>query len=124
MLECRTLPSIYTVLNTQDSGSGSLRDAIVGASDGDTIVFDSSLVGQTITLTSGQLAISANLDIVGLGADQLAVSGNYQSRVFSIATGVTAEIENLTITHGLATSGGGVENAGTLTLVGCAVSNN
>jgi hypothetical protein len=28
--------------------------------------------GQTITLTSGQLAITKNLDIEGLGADRLA----------------------------------------------------
>src|SRR5438477_5225130 len=40
-----------TITNTNDSGVGSLRDALAGASDGDTINF--SVTG-TITLTSGQ----------------------------------------------------------------------
>ena len=39
-----------TVINTNDSGPGSLRQALVEANDGDTINFDSSLNGQKITL--------------------------------------------------------------------------
>src|SRR5215472_8883020 len=46
-----------TVINTNDSGAGSLRQALVDANDGDTIDFDSSLNGQTITLTKGQLIV-------------------------------------------------------------------
>src|SRR5438477_2388621 len=75
-LEDRSLPSTLTVTNNFDSGPGSLRAAIAAASSGDTINFANSLKGQTITLTTGQLAISKNLDIEGLGADKLAVSGN------------------------------------------------
>src|SRR5262249_12106523 len=51
-LECRNLPSTLMVLTNADSGTGSLRDTIAAANRGDTIVFDSSLDGQTITLTS------------------------------------------------------------------------
>src|SRR6516165_7103032 len=76
ILEDRTLPSTLTVLNNLDSGAGSLRDAIKNAGSGDTIVFASSLNGQTITLTSGGLAISHSLDIEGPGANLLAISGN------------------------------------------------
>ena len=38
------------VLNTDDSGSGSLRQAVADAGDGATILFDSRLSGQTISL--------------------------------------------------------------------------
>ena len=41
-----------TVINTNDSGPGSLRQALADAQDDDTIGFDPSLNGQTITLTS------------------------------------------------------------------------
>jgi hypothetical protein len=99
-LEDRTLPSTLTVLNNLDSGDGSLRAMIAAASDGDTINFDRHLRGQTITLTSGELAITKSLDIEGLGADQLAVSGNHASRVFNISGGVTVTIAGLTITDG------------------------
>src|SRR5262249_36266185 len=83
VLEDRTLLSTITVLTNAASGPGSLRAAIADAQSGDQIVFDPSLYGQTITLTSGQLAVSKSLDIEGPGADQLAVSGNHQSRVFA-----------------------------------------
>src|SRR5262249_13635348 len=84
-LEARALPSTLTVLNALDSGAGSLRDAIKNANSGDTIVFASGLNGQTITLTSGELAISKSLDIEGSGAGLLAISGNHASRIFDIS---------------------------------------
>src|SRR3954447_24114469 len=81
-LEDRTVLSTLTVTNNHDGGAGSLRAAIKAANSGDTIVFAPSLDGQTITLTSGELAISKSLDIEGPGADKLAVSGNNAVRVF------------------------------------------
>ena len=57
-LEERTLLSTLTVVNTADSGPGSLRATIAGAAAGDTIVFNHALAGQTITLTSGELTIA------------------------------------------------------------------
>ena len=116
-LEDRSLTSTLTVLNNADSGPGSLRDTIATASSGDTIVFDNKLNGQTITLTSGELAISKNLDIEGLGAKNLTVSGNDSSRVFDVSVGVTATIAKLAIAHGMADTGGGIDNAGNLTLM-------
>src|SRR5207244_5070616 len=118
-LEDRTVLSTLTVSNTLDSGKGSLRDAIKKANSGDTIVFDSSLNGQTITLTSSELAISKSLDIEGPGASRLAVSGNNASRVFDISQNqkpVAVTIAGLTIENGLASSspavgaGGGILN--------------
>jgi hypothetical protein len=50
--------STLLVTSPADSGPGSLRAVIVAAQSGDQIVFDQSLSGQTITLTSGPLAIT------------------------------------------------------------------
>ena len=63
-----------TVTNTNDSGIGSLRQAISDSSPGDTIDFDSSLNGLTITLTTGELLIDKDLSIIGPGANLLAVN--------------------------------------------------
>src|SRR5438094_630357 len=87
VLEDRTVPS--TVTNLADSGSGSLRDAIVAANahpGADTIDFAPGLQG-TIALTSGELLITESVAIHGPGASRLAVSGNDASRVFEIASG-------------------------------------
>jgi hypothetical protein len=115
-LEDRTLLSTFTVSNTADSGAGSLRAAIAGAASGDTIVFSNRLAAQTITLTSGELAITKNLSISGLGANRLTISGNDAQRVFDVAAGATVSISNLTIADGFADQGAGIQNAGTLLL--------
>ncbi len=116
ILEDRTVLSTLTVLNTLDKGTGSLRDTITKAKDGDTIVFASSLDGQTITLTSDQLTINKSLDIEGPGASRLAISGNDSNRVFNINEWLTVTIDGLTITHGQAggdgNGGGGILNNG------------
>src|SRR5215831_17841353 len=117
-LEDRWLPSTLTVMNNHDHGAGSLRAEIAAAASGDTIVFDQSLVGQTITLTSGELVINKNLGIEGLGANNLTVSGNNASRVFDVTNNATVTIADLTIANGSAMSatdpsqqgGGGVLN--------------
>jgi hypothetical protein len=127
VLEDRIVPSTLTVLNNLDKGAGSLRDAITKASNGDTIVFDPSLNGQTITLTSDQLTINENLDIEGPGASLLAISGNGNNRVFNIPQGNSVTIAGLTITQGLGNGigGGGVLVAGsTLALTNDVLSDN
>jgi nitrous oxidase accessory protein NosD len=84
-----------TVTNTDDSGPGSLRDAISTADPGDTIEF--SVTG-AITLTSGSLTLDKNLTIKGPGAAQLAISGG-GNPVLVINSGVIA-ISGLTIQNG------------------------
>jgi hypothetical protein len=119
-----------TVLNTNDSGGGSLRQAIIDANTtagADTIVFDSTVFNtpRTITLTSGELGISDDLAVQGPGANLLSVSGNQASRVFQIGAGVTASISGLTITGGSTVDfGGGLFNGGAMTLTDCTVSGN
>ena len=120
-----------SVLNTNDSGAGSLRQAIADVSPGGTIAFDAGLAGQTIYLTSGELFLPQNLAIIGLGANQLTVSGNHASRVFDIAPGAVCVLSGLTIADGLAGAsapnpylGGGIFNAGNLSVVDCALRGN
>src|SRR5215468_12321324 len=112
-----------TVTNTNDSGPGSLRDALAVANDGDTI--DATGVSGTILLTSGELQITHSVTINGPGAGNLAVNGNANSRVFeNFASDVT--ISGFTITNGSAfggANGGGILNHGELTLSESSVSN-
>ena len=122
VLEDRTLPSTFTVLNLNDAGTGSLRAAITAANTNvgaDTITFAKGLSG-TIKLKTGELLITDSVTIKGTGADNLAVSGNGASRVFETAAGLNVTISGLTITKGYAADqGGGILNDGSnLTLSG------
>jgi CSLREA domain-containing protein len=97
------------------AGDLSLREALLYSADGRTINFASDLRG-TITLELGELFVDRNLSIKGTGAKNLTISGNYRSRVFSIAANVTADISGLTIAKGWMDVGSGIYNAGNLTL--------
>jgi hypothetical protein len=123
------------VYNNNDSGVGSLRQAIAenhALGGGNTIVF--SNISGTITLTTGVLLIGDNVTIIGPGANVLTVDGNYPNatnRAFHIGPGVTITISGLSIVHGYATGsppadyGGAVYNdRAILTLSNCAVSDN
>ncbi|MEO2087952.1 MAG: right-handed parallel beta-helix repeat-containing protein [Gemmataceae bacterium] len=126
-LEDRTVPSTYWVTNTLDAGAGSLRAAVAAANahpGADDIRFKQPAWG-TITLAS-ELLVTDAVDIDGPGAGKLTVSGGNATRVFNIAAGVTASIEDLTVANGKVTGGdgGGILNAGTLTLDDVVVSGN
>src|SRR6476619_2930045 len=100
-----TQAATITVTNTNDSGAGSLRQALAGAVNGDTINFDSSLNGQAITLTSSQLLVNKSITITGPGADQLRVQrstaiGTPQFRILYVSPGNTVTISGLAIQGG------------------------
>ena len=127
-LERRDVPSTLTVTSSADSGAGTLRADVAAASSGDTIVFDPSLNGQTITLTSGQLDISKDLTIQGPGAGQLTISGYARaySRIFEV-DGAAVNISGLTMSNGYALGGNGgaiLNNWGVLNVSDCTLSNN
>jgi Matrixin/PKD domain/Right handed beta helix region/Periplasmic copper-binding protein (NosD) len=113
-LEVRCVLSTFTVSNTNDSGAGSLRDAVTQANSSagpDTIDFSSLFnSAQTITLTSGELDLTdaATTTITGTGANLLSVSGNNASRVFVIAPGADAALSGLTVTGGRSTNSAGI----------------
>jgi hypothetical protein len=109
-----------TVTNTNDSGPGSLREALANANDGDTINF---AVTGTITLTNGELVISRNVTIAGPGANRLSIDGGHEfwgpQATFHIVSGKTVTIFGLTITgHG----GGILNDEAILTVSNCVIS--
>jgi hypothetical protein len=110
-----------TVTNTDDDGAGSLRQAIAGAHNGDTIRFG---VSGTITLSTGELLVDKSVNISGPGSDNLTVAGGF-GRVFHVSNGVTTTIAGLTITNGDEDGGGGIRNDhATLVVDKCTVSGN
>jgi hypothetical protein len=111
------------VTTLADTGVGSLRAALGLAGDDYVITFAPAVLG-TITLTSGELQVHHNVTIVGPGSGQLSVSGGGASRVLEMFAGTTVSVSGLTLTGGFADSGGGVRNAGTLTLTDCSITNN
>jgi hypothetical protein len=116
------------VTNTNDSGPGSLRQALADANDGETINFDAALKGQSIDLTTAELVIDKSVTITGPGPDMLAVSGSFLAfRVLHVMPSRTVNIQGLTITSGFPhfDVGGGILNDhAVLTLRSCSVANN
>lgn len=104
---------MITVTNNNDSGAGSLRQAIADAALGEEITF--SITG-TITLTTGELLISQDVIITGPGSSSLTIDGNGASRCFNTDSGVIS-ISGLLIFNGADSQGGGLHNEATLTMV-------
>jgi hypothetical protein len=142
-LEERCQPTTFTVVLTTDAGgaggqmvsatTGDLRYCISQAdathtATRDTIVFSRKVFGtpQTITLDStlGPLVVNDahRLTITAADLGRVTVSGGDATEVFDVAGGTVA-LRNLVISHGAATGadsvGGGINNAGNLTLTDC-----
>ena len=116
-----------SVTNTNDSGPGSLRQALAVANDGDTI--NATGVSGVIALTSGELLVGKSVTINGAGADVLAVDGNAGGSVLQIGTGAgapTVAISGFTIRNGQGGFGGGILNGSgaTLTITDSTISGN
>ncbi len=117
-LEQRALMAVLSVSNLQDSGPGSLREAILTANSNnefDEIRFDLSGEGSnTIVLTSGELPITDSLDLFGPGSGNLIITSNNNSRLFNIQEQgffeVFVNISGVTLTGGKADKGGAIRN--------------
>ncbi len=128
---------LISVANANDSGPGSLRQAVLDVCPGGTITFDPGLAGSTISLSGGHIWINKSLAIEGLGADELAISGNevehydYSKQgddvggVFWVQgeyvddnlQAIEVSISGLTIKDGRAREGGGIYNHSRSTLI-------
>jgi hypothetical protein len=88
-------------------------------------------ITETITLATALPSLNhPNLTISGPGANSLAVQrstagGTPNFRIFTINGGKTVAISGLTIANGyVSTDGGGIANFGSLTITGCAITDN
>jgi hypothetical protein len=135
-LEDRMAPAVLTVNTLLDENMQdqfvSLREAINTVNAGTTAGLSAAEKAQitgvlgvndtiqfggltsTIVLNAGQLSIFRSVDIEGPGANLLTIDGNYSSRVFFVANKADLTLDQLTVTHGRATQGAGIDNAGNL----------
>jgi hypothetical protein len=114
------------VITLADDGTaGSLRGVLASALNGDKITF---LATGTITLTNGELPVTANVNIAGPGPASVVISGNRANRAFNVSSNVQVQMSGLAVRDCVATStfsgaGGAIYNAGSLTLSNCVISN-
>jgi hypothetical protein len=133
MLSCTsptpTVTPTTRVTSTNDSGPGSLRQALADADNGDTINFDPLLNRRNIGLTTAELVIDKNVTINGPGSNLLGVYRSSQTsiRIIHVMPDVTATVAGLTISGGYSGDqqfGGGILNDhAVLTLESCLVQN-
>jgi len=113
------------VTNCNDSGAGSLRNAISIAQSGDNI----DLLGLTcdrIVLTSGELVVpQASLTLLGLSRDALTIDANARGRAIRHAGTGTLRVYRLTIVNGRVTTtfadGGCIKSAGTAEVINSSI---
>jgi hypothetical protein len=114
------MASTFTVSNLDDSGTGSLRQAVIDANnDGSppaVIDFTPGLTG-LINLSSGTLAITGNdVTIQGPGPGTLEIDGD-GVQTLSVSASSNVSISGLRFGGGAAaTTGGAISNAGILTV--------
>jgi hypothetical protein len=121
---------VIPVTSCADDGSdGTLRHAVLVASNGDTVDM-SSLTCSTITLADGSINVDVDdLDIVGPGASALTIDAAGASRVIRHAGAGEIGISNVTLAHGyyaappvpVAYGGGCLYSHGTVSLDGVVV---
>ena len=125
----KSLPRSIVVTTASDSPTASgvsLRDAInlaneeTAAGVSPTITFASSLTGDTITLKQGSLGLEDGSGTTTInGAGNITISGGGATGVFGLSVGAHAVLSGLAIDNGnagQAGDGGGIFNAGTLTI--------
>ncbi len=121
------------VINTNDTGPGSLRQALADSSDGDTIRFDSALAGQTIYLAS-ELEVNKSVTINGMDlTSHIRISGDTDNngtgdvQLMTITSLSTVSIYGIDFVSGKnspGTNSGGINNLGSLAIYSSAFLDN
>ena len=121
-----TLQSIgaitHIVLNTSDSGIGSLRSIVASSSDGDVINFDVTILGDTIILYS-TIAIDQNITISNDGAI-ISIRIDTDVPAFVINEDKQVTFSGFQVLGGNNPNGSAIENYGILILVDFITSDN
>ncbi|HEX9665887.1 MAG TPA: choice-of-anchor Q domain-containing protein [Thermodesulfobacteriota bacterium] len=128
LITTRTMAATFTVINLNNSGGGSLRDAIDQANaamGADDIVFAPGLMG-TIMLGSTLPNITDADGLTIDGGDSITISGSNALQVFFVNPGAELTLENLTVEDAgdPNVAGGGVRNDGLLTVLDCTFAGN
>lgn len=111
------------VVNTADSGTGSLRGALDAANAAGSADIAFAVTG-TINLDSPLPAITGQTNVIGSGPSSLVISATWTSG-FTVNAGAEAAIYGVTIANGSQQLGGAVRNdGGTLTVSNCILSGN
>ena len=114
------------VTNTNDSGFGSLREAIECSEAGDTITFHSILAGLTINVITEKLLLNKNLCIHSSLNPKVKIASQVPG-LFDVSSNVTVEFKDLDIISGLViedNAGAAFKNEGTLKLINVKVYKN
>jgi hypothetical protein len=128
-------PTSIAVTNCDDSGPGSLRDAVAGAASGDTVDLG-GLACSTITLTSGAIEIPEDdlyIKYTPHGGPRPTIAANLQSRIFHHTGHGTLKIEGIVAEDGkydnsapvelVDADGGCIYSSGSVQLVASTVTN-
>jgi hypothetical protein len=118
-----TLPSICHAATLTVCASGcnytTIAAAIAAASPGDTISI------QDAVHSEANITVDRDLTIQGQGAANTAVDGGGGGTIFTIDSGITVAIQNITVRNGSSSAdGGGIVNSGTLTISNSTLSGN
>jgi len=92
--------AIIDVTNSNDTGSGSLRQSISDANGSlgvDTILFEIATNGVPIVLTSGQLNVTEGLVIIGNGSSNTSIQGGVN--IIAIAPNINMTIRGLSFSN-------------------------
>jgi hypothetical protein len=120
---CRGEANHRYVSNSNDLGTGSLRDAITHACTGDTIQFLAS-VTDTIRITS-DININKSLVLQAFPNQNIVISGQLQTRIFNLLSASQLTLSRITLYGGKETTeGGALLNNGTLILENATFKNN
>ncbi|MFN2141176.1 MAG: carbohydrate binding domain-containing protein [Candidatus Promineifilaceae bacterium] len=124
-LELIPPPTEITVTNLNNSGPGSLRQALADIAIGGTITFDPALAGGTLPLTSGPLVPGHSVTVDAAAAPGITLDGGGVDRVLIVDPGLDVSLAHLNVAHGYGWQlAGGILNNGNLTLDHVAVSGN
>ncbi len=110
-------PTEITVTSLNDSGNGSLRQALEDIAIGGTITLDTALAGGTILLSGGPLVPNGNVTVDASSAPGVTLNGRGVDRVLIVEPGITVAVSDVTFTNGYGFQlAGCVLNNGNLTL--------
>ncbi len=117
------------VTSTIDDGIGSLRAAMACATDGDTITFDITLDGSTVSLTSEALTVDKNITFYipsdrNIVVTTTSVMPALPNHIFTINQNKVVNMDGLNIKGGYGPDGTAILNNGNLTIKNTTLSDN